>query len=77
MPSAATRAIGGLNASEVLVEREGIYQDLLKQLRLQEARRLILTESLDAGEAGFQVGYERPVSVQPRVQAALRSSSHS
>jgi AraC-like DNA-binding protein len=28
-----------------------------KQLRLQEARRLMLTESLDAGEAGFQVGY--------------------
>ena len=29
-----------------------------KQLRLQEARRLMLTESLDAGEAGFQVGYD-------------------
>lgn len=28
-----------------------------KQLRLQEARRLMLTENLDAGEAGFQVGY--------------------
>ena len=29
-----------------------------KHLRLQEARRLMLGESLDAGEAGFRVGYE-------------------
>ena len=29
-----------------------------KQLRLQEARRLMLTENLDAAEAGFQVGYD-------------------
>jgi AraC-like DNA-binding protein len=29
-----------------------------KQLRLQEARRLMLSESLDASEAGFRVGYE-------------------
>jgi AraC-like DNA-binding protein len=29
-----------------------------KHLRLQEARRLMLSESLDAGEAGFRVGYE-------------------
>jgi AraC-like DNA-binding protein len=29
-----------------------------KQLRLLEARRLMLTESLDAAEAGFQVGYD-------------------
>ena len=29
-----------------------------KRLRLQEARRLMLTESLDATEAGFQVGYD-------------------
>ncbi len=28
-----------------------------KQLRLQEARRLMLTESLDAGTVGFRVGY--------------------
>jgi AraC-like DNA-binding protein len=32
----------------------------LKQLRLQEARRLMLTERLDAGTAAFQVGYESP-----------------
>jgi AraC-like DNA-binding protein len=29
-----------------------------KQLRLQEARRLMLTEDLDAAGAGFRVGYE-------------------
>ena len=31
-----------------------------KQLRLQEARRLMLSEDLDAASAGFQVGYENP-----------------
>lgn len=31
-----------------------------KWLRLNEARRLMLTESLDAGMAAFQVGYESP-----------------
>lgn len=31
-----------------------------KQLRLQEARRLLLTEDLEAVEAAFQVGYESP-----------------
>ncbi|MDF1555418.1 MAG: AraC family transcriptional regulator [Deferrisomatales bacterium] len=31
-----------------------------KQLRLQEARRLMLTDHLDAATAGFEVGYESP-----------------
>jgi AraC-like DNA-binding protein len=31
-----------------------------KQLRLQEARRLMLAEHLDAASAAFQVGYESP-----------------
>lgn len=31
-----------------------------KQLRLQEARRLMLSEQLDAATAAFQVGYESP-----------------
>lgn len=31
-----------------------------KNLRLQEARRLMLTEHLDAATAAFQVGYESP-----------------
>src|SRR5512140_1695744 len=31
-----------------------------KQLRLQEARRLMLAERMDAATAGFQVGYESP-----------------
>jgi AraC-like DNA-binding protein len=29
-----------------------------KQLRLQEARRLLLSEDLDATSAGYRVGYE-------------------
>ncbi|GGE55816.1 transcriptional regulator [Pullulanibacillus camelliae] len=31
-----------------------------KQLRLQEARRLIISESMDVANAAFQVGYESP-----------------
>jgi transcriptional regulator GlxA family with amidase domain len=31
-----------------------------KRLRLNEARRLMLTERLDATTAAFQVGYESP-----------------
>jgi AraC-like DNA-binding protein len=31
-----------------------------KQLRLQEARRLMLGNGLDAAEAAFRVGYESP-----------------
>ncbi len=31
-----------------------------KQLRLREARRLMLSEHLDAGEAGYRVGYDDP-----------------
>src|SRR5947199_3051954 len=31
-----------------------------KSLRLQEARRLMLSEHLDAAEAGYRVGYEDP-----------------
>jgi len=29
-----------------------------KQIRLQEARRLMVSENLDAGEAGYRVGYD-------------------
>ena len=31
-----------------------------KRIRLHEARRLMLAENLDAGNAGFRVGYESP-----------------
>lgn len=31
-----------------------------KQLRLQEARHLLLLESMDAAHAAFKVGYESP-----------------
>lgn len=34
--------------------------DYQKQLRLQEARRLMLAEGVGAGTAGFAVGYESP-----------------
>ena len=34
-----------------------------KHLRLQEARRLMFSEDLDAGEAGYRVGYgDHPTS---------------
>jgi AraC-like DNA-binding protein len=33
-----------------------------KQIRLQEARRMMLGEDLDAASAGFRVGYENPSS---------------
>jgi AraC-like DNA-binding protein len=31
-----------------------------KQLRLQEARRLLLNDNVDVATAGFRVGYENP-----------------
>lgn len=31
-----------------------------KQIRLQEARRLLLSETSEAADAGFRVGYESP-----------------
>jgi AraC-like DNA-binding protein len=31
-----------------------------KQLRLQEARRLMLVERMDVGTAGYSVGYQSP-----------------
>lgn len=44
-----------------------------KQLRLQEARRLILGAALDAASAGFRVGYESPSQFNRDI-ARLRSS---
>ena len=31
-----------------------------KQLRLQEARRLMVSDRLDASKAGYKVGYDNP-----------------
>jgi AraC-like DNA-binding protein len=45
-----------------------------KQLRLQEARRLMLSEDLDAAEAGYRVGYDDPRTSAGR-QAALRRAA--
>jgi AraC-like DNA-binding protein len=42
-----------------------------KQLRRQEARRLMLSEDLDAATAGFQVGYESPSQVSRECRRLL------
>ncbi len=39
-----------------------------KQIRLQEARRLMITQALDAASAGFNVGYESPSLYEVDVQ---------
>ena len=41
-----------------------------KRLRLQEARRLMLGEGLDAAEAAFRVGYDAPSGVASGPMAA-------
>src|SRR5262245_34892673 len=48
-------SVSGFHAQAVTAMSTLQFQ---KRLRLQEARRLMLTESLDAAEAGFQVGYD-------------------
>jgi len=40
------------------LSRYGLTRSSRKQLRLQEARRLMLSEDLDAAEAGYRVGYD-------------------
>ena len=39
---------------------EHVAAPFQKHLRLQEARRLMLGDHLDAAEAGYRVGYEHP-----------------
>lgn len=39
-----------------------------KQIRLQEARRLMLGDNLDAASAGFRVGYDDPAYLQKSVR---------
>lgn len=46
-----------------------------KQIRLQEARRLMTGKDLDAATAGYRVGYEDPSHFQPGVQAAGRRTA--
>ena len=43
-----------------------------KQIRLQGARRLMLGGDLDAASAGFKVGYEKSIVLQPRLQKTIR-----
>ncbi|WP_255223104.1 AraC family transcriptional regulator [Paenibacillus sp. 7541] len=58
---AAEAAMSKSSFYEVFNEVTGMsplrYQ---KQLRLQEARRLLLSSSMDASDAAFEVGYESP-----------------
>lgn len=46
-----------------------------KWLRLNQARRLMLNEGFDAARAAFDVGYERPIAIQPRVRPTLRRAT--
>src|SRR4029077_16945854 len=44
-----------------------------KRLRLQEARRLMLGEGLDAAEAAFRVGYESPSQFSREYRRTVRA----
>ncbi len=46
-----------------------------KQLRLQEARQLMLNENLDAGSAGGRVGYESPSQFSREYQSPVRRAA--
>jgi AraC-like DNA-binding protein len=48
-----------------------------KQLRLQEARRLMLAEALDAATAGYRVGYESPSQFSREYRRLFGAPSHS
>jgi AraC-like DNA-binding protein len=48
-----------LHAQFKAVAATGRFQ-FQKQVRLQEARRLMLGEDLDAARAGYRVGYDDP-----------------
>jgi AraC-like DNA-binding protein len=47
-----------------------------KRLRLQEARRLMLGEGLDAAEAAFRVGYESPSQFSREYRRAFGAPPH-
>ena len=57
-------AAAGMSASSLHEHFKAITRmtplEYQKQLRLQEARRLMLAEGINAGVAGFTVGYESP-----------------
>ena len=54
----------GMSASSLHAHFKAVTRmtplEYLKQIRLQEARRLMLTEGASAGSAAFAVGYESP-----------------
>lgn len=55
-------AVAGMSSSSLHAHFKAITRmtplEYQKQIRLQEARRLMLTEGVNAGAAGFAVGYE-------------------
>lgn len=57
-------AAAGMSSSSLHAHFKAVTRmtplDYQKQLRLQEARRLMLAEGASAGSAGFAVGYESP-----------------
>jgi AraC-like DNA-binding protein len=57
-------AVAGMSSSSLHAHFKAVTRmtplDYQKQLRLQEARRLMLAEGASAGTAGFAVGYESP-----------------
>ncbi|MCA0978167.1 AraC family transcriptional regulator [Qipengyuania flava] len=57
-------AAAGMSASSLHEHFKAVTRmtplEYQKQLRLQEARRLMLSEGVNAGSAGFAVGYESP-----------------
>ncbi len=57
-------AVAGMSPSSLHQHFKAITRmtplEYQKQLRLQEARRLMLSEGVNAGSAGFAVGYESP-----------------
>lgn len=44
-----------------------------KWLRLNEAKRLMLNEHMDAASAAFQVGYESPSQFKPALRCAAQA----
>ncbi|MBV4484965.1 AraC family transcriptional regulator [Pseudomonas sp. SWRI153] len=57
-------AIAGLSRSAFHTHFKAVTSmsplEFRNQLRLQEARRLMVTETVDAAEAGYRVGYDSP-----------------
>ncbi|ESR24098.1 AraC family transcriptional regulator [Lutibaculum baratangense] len=64
LPTEEIAAAAGMSVSSLHEHFKAVTRmtplEYQKQLRLQEARRLMLSEGLGAGSAGFAVGYDSP-----------------